>query len=143
MIIKYLHSYWALFTLIILLIAILNAFRGWLKNSSFKSIDLRISLFGLIFSHIQLLLGIIIYFVSPYFNSWNSGIKEIMQNSTLRLYLIEHPFINIIAIVFITLGWSLHKKQKTDRKKFFRIMLFYLIGLVLIFSRIPWTNWFK
>jgi len=141
MIIKYLHSYWAFFTLLILLIAIINAFRGWLKGSPFKSIDLRISLFGLIFSHIQLLLGLILYFVSPYFSRWGSGVKEIMQNSTLRLYLIEHPFINIIAIVFITLGWSLHKKQKTDKKKFFRIMLFYFIGLILILSRIPWENW--
>jgi hypothetical protein len=65
----------------------------------------------------------------------------VMKDSTLRLYLVEHPTTNILAIVLITMGWSLHKKASGSRKKYFRIAVFYGIGLLLLLSRIPWQNW--
>ena len=64
-----------------------------------------------------------------------------MKDAQTRLYLVEHPTINILALVFITLGWSLHKRVAEDSKKFFRIGTFYAIGLVLLLSRIPWSTW--
>jgi hypothetical protein len=65
----------------------------------------------------------------------------VMKNSDYRLYLVEHPFTNILAILLITVGWSLHKKQTSDTKKFSRIGVFYLLGLVFLLSRIPWDVW--
>lgn len=141
-ILKNIHSYWAFFVLIILVLAIANAFSGMGSKKSFENKDLRISLFGLIFSHIQLLIGLILYFVSPWFAQWsNLGIGGVMKDPQARLYLVEHLTTNIIAIVLITLGWSLHKRQTEDRKKFSRIGIFYLIGLLLLLSRIPWDAW--
>jgi hypothetical protein len=55
---------------------------------------------------------------------------------------LEHPLINIIAIVLITIGWSKHKKAANNDAKFQSIAIFYGIGLVLILSRIPWSLWF-
>lgn len=136
-----LHSYWAYFVLLLLTFAVINAFLGVFKKRPFNNKDLRISLFGLIFSHIQLLLGIVLYFVSPKFGWWSEGMGAVMKNSDYRFYLVEHPFINILAIVFITIGWSLHKKQSLDAKKFSRIGIFYLLGLVFLLSRIPWDVW--
>ena len=72
----------------------------------------------------QLLIGIATYFVSPYFSAWENGMGAVMKDSTLRLYLVEHPTTNILAIVLITMGWSLHKKAAGDRKKYFRIAPF-------------------
>ena len=65
----------------------------------------------------------------------------VMKDSTLRLFLVEHPTTNILAIVLITMGWSLHKKAQNDRKKFFRIAIFYGFGVLLLLSRIPWAQW--
>ena len=70
------------------------------------------------------------------------GMGEVMKNSDLRLYLIEHPLINLIAIILITVGWSKHKSATTDKAKFKSIWLMYLIGLILVLSRIPWNAWF-
>lgn len=140
-ILKTVHSYWAFFVLIILLLAVLNALRGKISGKEFGSNDLRISLFGLIFSHIQLLIGLILYFVSPWFDQWSSMGMGIMKNAESRLYLIEHPITNIVAIVLITMGWSMHKKQSESSKKFLRIALFYGLGLVFLLSRIPWDAW--
>jgi hypothetical protein len=141
-ILKTVHSYWAFFVLIILLLAVLNALRGKISGKEFGSNDLRISLFGLIFSHIQLLIGLILYFVSPWFDQWSSMGMGIMKNAESRLYLIEHPITNIVAIVLITMGWSMHKRQSESSKKFLRIALFFGLGLVFLLSRIPWDAWF-
>ena len=135
------HSYWAFFVLTILVIVILNAFISKSKGLEFSVKDLRISLFGLIFSHIQLLIGLILYFVSPWFDKWDSLEMSVMKNAQTRLYLVEHPITNIIAIALITLGWSMHKRQVLPSKKFLRIGLFYSLGLILLLSRIPWDSW--
>lgn len=140
-ILKTVHSYWAFFVLTILFIAILNALIRIISKKSFNSTDLRISLFGLIFSHIQLLIGLILYFISPWFDQWSSLGMGIMKNNESRLYLVEHPITNILAIFFITIGWSLHKKQSESSKKFLRISLFYGFGYILLLSRIPWSKW--
>ena len=99
-------------------------------------------MFGLIFSHIQLLVGLILYFVSPWFDQWsNLGMGGVMKDAQARLFLVEHPFTNILAIALITIGWSVHKHQSDPSKKFLRIALFYGLGLLLLMSRIPWDTW--
>lgn len=143
-ILKNLHSYFAYIVLFILVIATLNALTGWLSKKEFRfEKDLRVSLFALILSHIQLLIGLIVFFVSA------SGLKAIQTlgmgglNSAARLLAIEHPLTNIIAIALITIGWSRHKKKADDTAKFKSIAIFYGLGLLLILSRIPWGQWFN
>ena len=139
---KNIHSYWAYLVLLVLILSILNAIGGKIKGKDFESKDLRLSLFGLIFSHIQLLIGLILYFVSPWFDQWSDmGVGGVMKDAQARLLLVEHPITNILAIVLITMGWSLHKRQSDPGKKFLRIALFYGFGLLLLLSRIPWDTW--
>lgn len=143
-ILQIVHSYFAYAVLAILVLAVLNAISGLMGNKMFTiEKDYRVSLFALILSHIQLVLGLILYFVST------NGLKAIQEfgmggmNSAARLLAVEHPFINIIAIVLITIGWSRHKKFLEGKKKFKSIAVFYGLGLVLILSRIPWGQWFN
>ena len=141
-VLKTIHSYWAYLALLILVIAVINALIGMSNKKGFGAKDLRLSLFGLIFSHIQLFIGLLLYFVSPWFEQWSaSGVGGVMKDAQTRLYLVEHPFTNIIAIVLITMGWSMHKRQTQDAKKFSRIGIFYTLGLLLLLSRIPWDAW--
>lgn len=127
-------------TLIFLVVATLNAFWGLIGKRSFGIKDLRLSLFTLIFSYIQMLMGIATYFVSDYFSAWEKGMGAVIRDSNLRMYLIQRPITNIFAIVLITMGWSLHKKASVDIKKYFRIAVFYAIGLLLLLSGISWQN---
>lgn len=131
------HSYIAYLALILLVVASLNAIIGMTSNKEFKDGDRKLSLFALIFTHVQLLIGIILYFVSPLVQSFSVAMKD----STLRLYALEHPLINIIAVVLITIGWSKHKKAATNKAKFKSIGIMYAIGTILILSRIPWNTW--
>ena len=140
-IIKNLHSYWAFVVLIILLVAVISSIMGTTSGKEYTAKSLRISLFGLIVSHIQLLVGLILYFVSPMFELWSSMGGEVMGDSAARLNLVEHPLINIIAIVLITIGFSKHKKKVESKAKFKTIAIFYTLGLLLLLSRIPWDVW--
>lgn len=133
------HSGWAYLVLLLLVIAVINSLIGKFTNKAFLGKDRKIALFGLIATHIQLVVAIVLYFISPI------GYKAIGQiaDGDIRLTSLEHPLINCIAIVLITLGWSRHKKATGDGAKFTSISLFYGIGLLLILIRIPWKLWLK
>lgn len=132
------HSFIAYAALILLIVASINAIIGLTSNKEFTAKDRKISLFGLIFTHIQLLIGIILYFASDKVQPFSIAMKD----STMRLYALEHPLINIIAVILITVGFSKHKKATTSNAKFKSIAVMYTIGLLLILSRIPWNAWF-
>lgn len=139
--IQMLHSYWAYFVLIMLIAAVGNAIVGYASNKKFVSKDLRVSLFALIFTHLQLLVGIILYFTSPFGMDMISNRGMGGMTSAERLLALEHPFVGILAIILITIGWSKHKKQTTDKGAFGKIAFFYGLGLLLILSRLPWSQW--
>ena len=137
--IKNVHSILAYAALGLLLLASFNAIFGLSSKKLFKDKDLRLSLFTLIICHIQLLIGLVLYFVSPL------GADQLgnMKDAAMRLTSLEHPLINIIALALITIGWSKHKKEESNNGKFKKIAVFYTLGLLLILSRLPWANWFN
>jgi NADH:ubiquinone oxidoreductase subunit 2 (subunit N) len=132
------HSGWAYLALLLLVIVVVNSIYGKLSKKEFTAKDRKIALFGLIVTHIQLVVGLILYFVSPL----GSAVFGQMKDAALRLTSLEHPLTNIIAIILITVGWSKHKKATTSEAKFNNIFFFYGLGLLLILSRIPWKLWF-
>lgn len=138
-----LHSYLAFAVLVFLLLAALSALMGISAKRPFTGNDRKIALIALIFTHVQFLLGLILLFVSPKMEAAKQlGMGGLMKNSELRLFVVEHPTINLIAVILITIGWSKHKRQAEDGAKFKSIAIMYLIGLVLLLSRIPWNQWF-
>ena len=140
--IKILHSYWAYLVLFILILGTLNSLFKLFGSKDFTAKDLRINLFTLIVSHIQLVLGMILYFISDYLTLVSEmGMGEVMKNSTLRDKIIEHPLTMIIGIILITVGYSKHKKKEASKSKFKIIAIFYTIALVLILAKIPWDLW--
>ena len=133
------HSGWAYLALLLLVIAVVNSFIGMSSKKEFTAKDRKIAMFGLIATHIQLVVGMILYFVSPL----GSAVFGQMKDAALRLTSLEHPLTNLIAITLITIGWSKHKKATTNEAKFKSIAIFFGLGLLLILSRIPWSLWFK
>jgi hypothetical protein len=136
--IKTIHSYWAYLVLLVLLLAVIKSIVGFFGKKDYDAKAFRVSLFTLIVSHIQLLIGLLLYFTSE----WSDlGIGEVMKNASIRLYLVEHPTINILAVALITIGYSKHKKKLISGPKYKTIAIFYTIALILILSRIPWDVW--
>jgi|TARA_B110000858_G_C17799229_1_gene474270 hypothetical protein len=133
-----LHSYWTLLVFLITIFVILNCSLSLVIKKKFKTFDLRLSLYALIFNHIQLIIGLVLYFISPKFSWWSNGFKSVIHNIEHRLYLIEQPITNLLGVIILTLGWSLHKKSSESSKKFLRIGVFYLLGFISISSKVYW-----
>ena len=133
------HSGWAYLAVLVLVVAVINSFVGLFSKKEFTATDRKIALFGLVAIHTQLLIGLVLYFVS------GRGFDSLgqMSNSELRLTSLEHPLINLIGITLITIGWMKHKKLNTSESKFKTFSIYYGLGLALILSRIPWGLWFK
>jgi hypothetical protein len=112
--VKNFHSGWAYVALLLLVFAVVNSFLGKSSKKEFTAKDRKIALFGLIATHIQLVVALILYFKSPL---GSDSIGQ-MAESDVRLTWLEHPIINILAIVLITIGWSKHKKATTGKAKF-------------------------
>jgi len=140
---KIIHSYWAYLVLMIVTLAAINAITGLITKREYQPKDFRISLFALILTHLQFVFGIVLYFLSGKI-LWFSDIpvKSIMGNAELRLYNVEHPTVMLLAITFLTIGYSKHKKKLTSKPKFKLLAIFYSLALILILSRIPWKAWF-
>lgn len=143
--VQFIHSYWAYLVLFIVLIATINALAGLVGNKEYQPKDFRLSLFALIVTHIQLLIGLVLYFISPLGlkSITNNGMGAVMKDSVLRLYAVEHITVMILAVVFITIGYSKHKKKLVSKPKFKTLSIFYTIALILMLSRIPWQQWFS
>lgn len=136
---KHFHSYFAYFVLLLVAVAAINALLARSSNKPFAGTGRKLALFGLIGAHLQLVFGLLLYFVSPM--GFNNFSGENMGVSEARLYMLEHPLMMIIGITLITMGWSKTKRATDDTKKYGAIALWYGIGLVLMLSRIPWAVW--
>lgn len=137
---KHLHSGLAYLALAALVVVIIYALIGALGNREFTEKDRKFAMIAFILSHIQLLVGLILYFVSPVGFSLLTG-GGAMGDKVARLTALEHPVINIIAIILISVGYIRAKKLTESKAKFRSIYMMYAIGLVLILSRIPWHSW--
>ena len=137
---QHLHSGWAYLVLLILVLATVNALLKFFGNKEFNAIDFRLALFSLITMHIQLLIGVILWFTKGYFDEMSVG--EVMKNDAVRKLAVEHPTTMIIAVALVTIGYSKHKKKLVSKPKFQLLAIFYTIALALVLYMIPWNLWF-
>ncbi len=128
------HSGLRWIALILIIIAVVNAFIGLKQSKDFSKKDKMINLFTLIFFHIQLLIGLALFFTSPKVQFTSGFMKE----TILRFFAIEHPLMMLIAIALVTVGYSKSKKELDSSKKFRKIVLFYTLALIITLIAIPW-----
>ncbi len=140
--IQFVHSIWAYLVVIILVLATFNALIKFFGGKEYGAKDMRLALFTLIVSHLQLLIGLVLWFISP------NGLQAIQANgmgglsSPARKLAVEHPFLMLIAVVLITIGYSKHKKKLVSTPKFKMLAIFYTLALIAVLAIIPWNQWF-
>lgn len=121
--------------LLLLVVTLFRVYAGWLSKKSFTPADRKLSLFTLIATHIQLVLGIVLYLMSDWVRLDDMG--EAMKDRILRFFTVEHSLMMLIAIALITIGHSKAKKASGE-KKFRTLAIFFTIALVIILAAIPW-----
>lgn len=112
------------------IIALLKRFAGFKR----KCDDCIINRLAMILVHLQLLFGLVLYFISPKVIFAASSMKD----PVLRFFLVEHVLMMLIAIALITTGYVKADRAGENNKKYNIILTFYSIGLALILAAIPW-----
>jgi hypothetical protein len=126
--VQHLHSGFRYIVLVLFIYAIISAFIGWLGNRPYSNGNRLTNLFAMISAHTQLLIGIVLYFLSPLvaFNSTT------MKDPVTRYFTVEHWVMMVIAIAIITIGHSKSKKLTVPQDKHKIIALFYTLALLII-----------
>lgn len=122
------HSGLRYIVMLLLLLAIIRAWADWLGKKSYSEGQRKLNLFAMISVHTQLLVGLILYFLSPLvqFNS------ETMKVHDTRYWTVEHITGMLIAVVLITIGHSKSKKAATAEGKHKAIATFYTIAVLVV-----------
>ena len=126
------HSLLRYFILIALVVVIIKAILGLVNKQSYGKWDNKLGLYLFIFTHMQLLIGLILYFVSPFVKFG----PDTMSDKTTRYWTVEHALTMLIAVVFITLARTTSKRMATDEAKHKRMLIFNGIALVIIVATI-------
>lgn len=129
---KYFHSGFRYVVTVMILLAILQSIAGLLGKKPYTNGNRLINLFAMISAHTQLLLGIVLYFLSP-FVQFNS---QTMKDASTRYWTVEHLTMMLIAIVLITIGHSKSKKAVLPEAKHKTVLIFYGIALIIVIAAI-------
>ena len=89
-------------------------------------------------AHIQLIIGLWLYAVSPITNYFINNSQEAIHLREIRFFGMEHSLMMLIAIIVITIGSVKAKRQSTDTEKFKTMAIWFTVGLLIILSSIPW-----
>jgi hypothetical protein len=136
----HLHSVLRWVILILLVISIIKAYKGFKSGQSFKDGDRKTWLFTMIAAHVTLLIGLYQWLMGRY-GLISMHLPEgaaIPEGKFLRFYQIEHPVIMILSIILITLGYGMAKKPVEDKVKYRKALSYFIYALVLILLGIPW-----
>ena len=131
---KHLHSLNRYVILILILVVIFTSFKKWKSNAEYSKQDDKINLLTFIFCHVQLLIGLVLYFTSD----WVKFNSETMSSAITRFFTVEHIFGMVIAIALITIARIKGKKTANATRRHNLTFWYYIIALLIIIATIPW-----
>ncbi|HLY70602.1 MAG TPA: hypothetical protein VKR53_12795 [Puia sp.] len=134
------HSILRWLLLVLLISSIIRSYSGWQSKKAFTTSDRKLFLYTLITTHINFLVGLYLLFFGT-FGIISGGLPagvELMKSKFFRFFWVEHPVGMLIAIVLITVGNAMAKKNVGDAIKFKKAFWFFFIALIVILATIPW-----
>ncbi len=132
------HSLLRWLVLLSLILSLITACTGLWKQRNFGKTDNAIRHWTATIAHIQLIAGILLYAQSPITRFFREHNAEARQQFDITFFSLIHAILMLIAIILITIGSSLSKRQNSDRNKFRTMALWYALALLIIFIAIPW-----
>jgi hypothetical protein len=101
----------------------------------------RTGLVLLIALDIQMLLGLLLYFVlSPFTTEALKDMGAAMQNPALRFFAVEHIVTMFAAVILVHVGRVLGRTAKTAEAKRLRLLVCVGFAVVAMLAGIPWPG---
>jgi uncharacterized membrane protein YozB (DUF420 family) len=137
----FLHSWLRLLIIIFGVIAVARAFEGMRSRRAWGPKDESASRLFIILLDVQMLLGLLLYFVySPLTKAALGDFAGAMKDPLVRFWAVEHVFGMVIGIALAHVGMSRARKAATDALRHKRIAIFFILALLVILASIPWAG---
>ena len=130
------HSVIRYFVLFFLILFVVRAFLGWRNKASYSSLDEKLGFWLFMLTHTQLILGIVLYFISPAVVFSGASMKD----ATARYWLVEHQTLMLISIALITIARISTKKITDSALKYRKLFIYNGIALLLILGAIQMSG---
>ena len=133
------HSLLRWVLVVLAIVAIVMGFKGWFGTQSWEGRHTKISASLLGTTHLQIVLGLILYVgVSPLMGPIFSDFESAMKNGVLRFWAVEHIVTMILGALIIHVTHVMVKKAEEDHLKFKRSAIGFTLGFIVVMAGIPW-----
>lgn len=134
-----LHSLFRWLVVASLLISISKSVIGLLSKKRFSPLDDSIRHWTATIAHIQLAIGVTLYFVSPIIDYFLHNYSEAVHIREIRFFGMEHSIMMLMSITLITIGSIKAKRRTTDSDKFKAMTIWFSLAFLVILLMIPWS----
>ena len=118
--------------------ALVRAWSGWLGKRAWTTTDRRAGMFFGMSLDIQMLLGLILAFISPILQAAYADLGSLAMQDPFRFFLTEHMPLMIVAVVLAHLGTAAVRKAADDTGKHRRAAIWFTLVALAIVLAIPW-----
>ncbi len=133
-----LHSIFRWLVLGSLLYSIYLAYSGYKHKTVFSEKVNALRHWTATIAHIQLVLGMILYFTSPVTGYFFAHFKEAVQDPDSLFFGMLHSSMMLGAVVVLTVGSALTRRRVSDQEKYRTMLYWFSIALLLMLVAIPW-----
>lgn len=132
------HSWVRWAVLILLVVVVIRSWQGRTGFGAWMPLDERLhtALVGIV--DLQLLIGLLLYVVSPFAQAFIGDLGTNIHNRELRFFGLEHVTMMLIAIGFVHVGRARSKAVTDERLRFRRVFAWTMAALIGVLASIPW-----
>ncbi len=134
-----LHSLIRWLVVIAIVVSLFTTWRGWLQSQTFTTRNRLIRTVTTAVSHIQGMIGIALYFISPVVQYFLHNFGNAVKLREIRFFGLEHSSMMLTGIILLTIGAYKSKRRPTDKEQFKTLAIWYTIAFVIMFFSIPWA----
>lgn len=126
------HGFVSLIFTLIALIILARSIRGWRQNKAYTKFDSNVSVIFLVFLYLQLILGVLLYFVLGDHSGGARSMEDAVEQMSLRFWVLEHFVVMIFALFLSQLGWIFIRNARLDLNKHKNTLFYFGISILLI-----------
>ncbi len=121
-----------------MLAALVAAARGIMRKSAFGAASNNIRHWSATLAHVQLVLGMLLYFRSPAIRFYWSHPETRSAYPELGFFSLLHPLCMLVAVTLLSVGSGLARRRDVDAEKYRTILNWYGAALLIMLLAIPW-----
>jgi len=90
--------------------------------------------------HLQLLIGLTLFVVSPTVKAYMADMAATMRDGSRRFFIAEHPTLMVAGVLLATIGGVIARNAPDDAARHRRALIFTVLTVLLILAGIPWSR---